>query len=304
MLLSPEQQKVTKTRQAILGTKTDTTNQDPRPPRAAATPTVRLAPTPSGYLHRGNAANFLLNARLAGAAGRIWLRIDDLDRARFREAYLEDIFRVIGYLGITVTDGPTSPQDFHATWSQEHRIKDYFTALDRLRNHDRLFACPCSRKELATGNHKYGCLQGKISPDAENVAWRINTRNLEPVSIPDLVQAENFTVDLHQAMPDFVVRKKDGRPSYQPACVVDDILFGINTVGRGQDLLPSTAAQAVLSEWLGVGDLFERIRFLHHPLIVDGDGEKLSKSAGAESVSVLGPAFDPENLLKTVDSWF
>ena len=262
-----------------------------------------MAPTPSGYLHRGNAANFLLNAKLAGENGRIWLRIDDLDRGRFREAYLEDIFRVIDRLGIVVTDGPASPAEFHARWSQEHRMKDYLAALDQLRTSGLLFACPCSRRELATGEHQHGCLQGKVSPDADKVAWRINTRDLAPVSIPDLVQSQPFTVDLHTAMPDFVVRKKDGRPSYQPACVVDDVLFGITAVGRGQDLLPSTAAQAVLSRLMGYGNLFERIDFLHHPLLEGTDGEKLSKSAGAESVSGLGASFGLRELLKRVESW-
>ncbi len=229
--------------------------------------------------------------------------MDDLDRARFREEYLEDIFRVVNLLGITVTDGPTSPQDFHSTWSQEYRMKDYRAALDQLRASGLLFACPCSRRELATGSHQHGCLQGKVSPDTEKVAWRINTRDLAPVKIPDLVQTKPFSVDLHAAMPDFVVRKKDGRPSYQPACVVDDGLFGVNTIGRGQDLLPSTAAQAVLSELMGYGNLFERILFLHHPLLKGSAGAKLSKSAGAESVSGLGESFDLKRLIDTVDSW-
>ncbi len=240
---------------------------------------------------------------MAGQNGRIWLRIDDLDRARFREEYLEDIFRVVGLLGIKVTDGPTSPQDFHAKWSQEHRMKDYETALNQLRTSGLLFACPCSRKELASGNHQHGCLRGKVSLDAEKVAWRINTRELAPVLIPDLIQAEPFRVDLHAAMPDFAVRRKNGRPSYQPACVVDDVLFGVNTVGRGQDLLPSTAAQSVLSRLMGYGDLFERIGFLHHPLVEGNDGKKLSKSAGADSVSALESGFRIEALDRLVGAW-
>ena len=264
--------------------------------------TVRLAPTPSGYLHRGNAANFLLNARLAGPEGRVWLRIDDLDRGRFRPEYLEDIFRVIERLGITVTDGPSSPRDFSDNWSQEYRMKDYHAALGQLRTSGLLFACPCSRTELANG-HQYGCLQGKVSLDAENVAWRINTRDLYPVRVPDLVRAEPFAVRLHDVMPDFVVRKKDGRPSYQPACVVDDNLFGITTVGRGQDLLPSTAAQALLSRLMGFGELFARIDFLHHPLLTEADGRKLSKSAGAEGVSGLGDGFQPAKLEALVTGW-
>ncbi|MFT5990974.1 MAG: glutamyl/glutaminyl-tRNA synthetase [Neolewinella sp.] len=182
-------------------------------------------------------------------------------------------------------------------------MKDYLAALDKLRDNNRLFACPCSRKELAAGKHQYGCLQRKVPLNAENVAWRINTRDLAPVNIPDLVQSDNFIIDLHETMPDFVVRKKDGRPSYQPACVVDDVLFGINTVGRGQDLLPSTAAQALLSRLMGFGDLFDRIQFLHHPLIAGQGGEKLSKSAGAEGVSELGTSFEHQELVSLVRAW-
>jgi len=264
---------------------------------------ARLGPTPSGYLHRGNAANFALNARLAGPAGRLYLRIDDLDRARFREEYLADVFRVIDWLGINVTDGPGSPTEFHARWSQQHRMDEYRQALDHLRDHPLLFACPCSRKELAAGKHAHGCLTRKISPEAEGVAWRINTRELASVNIPDLLRPKAFTVDLHQQMPDFAVRKKDGNPSYQTACTVDDALFAINHVGRGEDLLASTAAQAVLSDLLDYGDLFGRIRFLHHPLIMAEGGEKLSKSAGATGVSALKKELAAEEIFALAESW-
>lgn len=104
-------------------------------------------------------------------------------------------------------------------------------------------------------------------------------------------------------MPDFVVRKKDGRPSYQPACVVDDAVFKINHVGRGEDLLPSTAAQSVLSEMMGFAPLFERISFLHHPLIVGTDGEKLSKSAGNAEGPILGTSGNPTYLFDLARSW-
>lgn len=262
----------------------------------------RLAPTPSGFLHRGNAANFALNARLAGSAGRLYLRIDDLDRARFREEYLVDIFRIIEWLGITVTDGPGSPADFHARWSQQYRLKDYEEALNRLRSHPLLFACPCSRKEMVQGVHAYGCLSGGVPLEAEGVSWRINTRELASISIPDLVQRKPFTIDLHEKMPDFAVRKKDGKPSYQTACVVDDALFGINRVGRGEDLLASTAAQAVLSDMLGYGNLFDRITFLHHPLVSSPGGGKLSKSAGAKGVSTL-ENLQPEDIFNLAEVW-
>ncbi|MEM9929536.1 MAG: glutamate--tRNA ligase family protein [Bacteroidota bacterium] len=262
-----------------------------------------MAPTPSGFLHRGNAANFALNALLAGSNGEILLRIDDLDRSRFREKYLEDIFSVLNWLGIRWTTGPADATDFHANWSQEHRLPLYQAALDQLRHHPLVFACLCSRKDLAGGKHRYDCLNVKHSFDDPKVAWRLNTRELAPVLIPDLVQSAPFTIDLHTAMPDFVVCKKDGRPSYQPACVVDDVYFNVNRVGRGKDLLPSTAAQAVLSEALGYDSLFERIDFLHHPLLTDAQGSKLSKSAGAIGVSALREKVRMEDVFEQAREW-
>lgn len=264
---------------------------------------ARLAPTPSGYLHRGNAVNFALNALLARETdGRLLLRIDDLDRARFREAYLEDIFRTIAWLGIEVTDGPRNPEEFHASWSQEYRLPEYAAALEKLRSHPLVFACPCSRRELAGGAHMHGCLKGEVTLDRTGVAWRLNVRSMDPISIPDRT-GRSFRVNLHEAMPDFTLRKKDERPSYQLACTVDDLRFGITDVGRGRDLLASTAAQAVLSDLLGYPSLWDRIRFVHHPLVADETGAKLSKSAGAAGISALRERVTPESLFSLAADW-
>ncbi len=228
----------------------------------------RIAPTPSGYLHPGNAANFAANALLADG-GPLLLRIDDLDRRRFRREYLEDVFEVLNWLGIECTDGPRNADDFEANWSQESRMPVYEAALELLRSRApaQIFACPCSRKELANGTHVHGCLEGRTSLDEPGAAWRMDTRN----------------TGLHDAMPWFALRKKDGRPSYQVACTVDDLHFRITECARGEDLRASTAAQAMVSDLLGYPPLLERINFLHHPLIIEG-GAKLSKSQGARSV--------------------
>lgn len=244
----------------------------------------------------------MLNALLA-AEGELLLRIDDLDRGRFRPEYLDDVFRVIDWLGITITEGPKDSEDFEQNWSQRHRMKLYNAALDDLRREERLFACPCTRRELADGDHIHGCLAGRVDLDSPGVAWRINTRELGLISIPDQVRTSNFRVDLHGEIPDFVVRTKAGQPSYQLACTVDDQFFAVNTVGRGQDLLPSTAAQSVLSGMLGYESLFERITFVHHPLIAEVDGEKLSKSAGARGVSAMFSELSPQDVFRMAEDW-
>ncbi|WP_420457974.1 glutamate--tRNA ligase family protein [Neolewinella sp.] len=258
---------------------------------------TRLAPTPSGYLHAGNAANFAANALLAERYGTgLLLRIDDLDRARFRPEYLEDVFAVLDWLGTQPTQGPRDPADFEAHWSQEHRMPLYRDALAHLyrtwltsgaptpADAARLFACPCSRKELADGRHAYDCPTAAIPLDRPGVAWRINTRGLP----------------LHDQMPDFAVRKKDGRPSYQLACTVDDLHYGITHCARGEDLRASTAAQSLLSDLLGYPKLEQRIHFVHHPLLREG-GDKLSKSQGA--VRVWNAGFTPEQLFELARKW-
>lgn len=248
---------------------------------------TRIAPTPSGYLHAGNAANFATNALLAECTGTgLLLRIDDLDRQRFRPEYLQDVFTVLDWLQIRPTKGPTDPKDFAQHWSQEGRLPIYTAALERLRTcaPAQLFACPCSRKELADGVHAYDCPNASIPLDRKDVAWRVNTRGLP----------------LHTRMPDFAVRKKDGRPSYQLACTVDDLHYGITHCARGEDLRASTEAQALLSDLLNYPPLHERIRFVHHPLLKEGD-EKLSKSRGARSVREWG--ISREEVFAIAEGW-
>ena len=247
---------------------------------------VRIAPTPSGFLHAGNALNFFVNALLATPRGRLLLRIDDLDRARFRPEYLEDIFLTLDTLGIRPTEGPRNADDFLANWSQQHRIAHYLRAGSRGKGKREVFACDCNRKELRQGDHPRGCLAGRIDPDAEGVALRVNTRLLDhyDFGFRHVYGRRRADFSLHRSIPDFALVNRDGRPSYQLACTVDDYDYGINLCARGRDLLPSTAAQAVISDLLGYAPLFERIVFFHHPLLKTPDGKKLSKSAGADAV--------------------
>jgi glutamyl-tRNA synthetase len=110
---------------------------------------TRIAPTPSGFLHAGNAVNFLITHELARAArGTLLLRIDDLDAERARPEYLDDIFRSLEWLGIDWDEGPTGPEDFLRNWSQRSRIERYSELLLGLRKGGHLYACECSRKAV------------------------------------------------------------------------------------------------------------------------------------------------------------
>lgn len=231
---------------------------------------LRFAPTPSGFLHIGNALNFTLNwfvARLDG--GKILLRIDDLDADRKRPEYVADIFESLEWLGLDWDEGPRSQEDFEKNWSQHRRLTLYFKALEKLRDTGLLFACRKSRRDLAPfgGDYPPEFREQNLRLDGEDVAWRIET----PSGFP---------------LPDFVVRRRDGIPAYQLASLVDDLHFGVTHVVRGADLEASTQAQLYLAECLGETN-FLKIRFLHHPLITDEQGEKLSKSAGSTSLKAM-----------------
>ena len=236
---------------------------------------TRIAPTPSGYLHLGNVLSFAITAVLAKQSGaQIMLRIDDLDRGRVRPAYVADIFETLTYLGIPWDEGPADDRSYLATFSQVHRVPLYEQALAQLRAQGAVFACDCSRTMLQRG-HPAGVYTGRckhrgLPLDGDGYCWRIDTDN----------------TDLPEHMRYFVVRTKDGMAAYQLASVVDDMHFGVDLVVRGQDLWESTQAQRFLAEVLGYTSVVEA-SFVHHTLLTAGAGEKLSKSAGATSVSYL-----------------
>lgn len=253
---------------------------------------LRFAPTPSGYLHPGNALNFTLNWLVARhCGGNILLRIDDLDAERKRPEYVQDVFESLVWLGLDWDEGPgiydlqyatyvqehtniglrvsAACDDFEKNWSQHRRLPLYFSVLEKLRDTGLLFACRKSRRDLApfAGMYPAEFRDQNLDLDDPDVAWRIQT----PPGFP---------------MPDFIVRRRDGLPAYQVASFADDIHFGMSHVIRGEDLEASTQAQRFLAECLGE-KVFFSIQFLHHPLLTNEMGEKLSKSAGASSLRAM-----------------
>jgi glutamyl/glutaminyl-tRNA synthetase len=243
------------------------------PPAAPASPVVsRLAPTPSGYLHLGNAVNFVLTWLLTRQAGGVLhLRIDDLDRARLRPAYLDNIFRVIDWLGIDYDHGPSGPDDFLRHHSQLLHLPEYNAVLRRLAQRPGLVRA--STRSRTSG------MEAAVSLETPGVAWRAHVPAGTEISFADGWQGET-SVPLGALMPDFVIRKKDGMAAYQVASVVDDLRLGTTLIVRGLDLQPSTAAQLWLAGHLSETAPFNaaRVRFFHHALLTDAAGHKLSKS--------------------------
>lgn len=293
---------------------------------AAPGPRTRLAPTPSGRLHAGNAWSFLITwlcARSRG--GSVHLRIDDLDTARLRPEYLDDIFASLEWLGLDWDTGPRDAADFRANHSQALRLGDYRAALERLAASDAgadgplVYPCGCSREQAKRDSAAAG-MPGQYAGTCRNarIPW-------ERAAFPGEAArpGEGRGGDLHlrarvpgdarvafrsadgservalpgRGMGDFVVWQKNGLPAYQLASVVDDEKLGIDLVVRGMDLLPSTGAQLWMAEHLGAEE-FRNAAFRHHPLFLGPDGGKLSKSAGAESLQALRARGDSVDLIR------
>ena len=239
---------------------------------------TRIAPTPSGLLHAGNAVNFLLTQHLARTTGReLLLRVDDLDRERVRPAYVQDIFEQLERLGIHWDLGPRSTEDLEEVWSQRHRLPLYHELLEALRATGQLFACTCTRTTLAHCR----CAERGIDLDAPEMTWRL--RLSSPCIVTFRTPHGQASKDLAELMPPPVLRSREGRPAYQVASLADDLHFGIDLIVRGEDLFASTACQVHMAQLLGHSAFTEAL-FIHHRLLLDAHGAKLSKSAGAAAL--------------------
>ena len=228
----------------------------------------RFAPTPSGALHLGSLVTALgswLDARAAG--GRWALRIDDLDRPRVRPGATDEILRQLESHGLC-WDGRVRRQSEH--------IEEYEAALARLRDMGSVYACRCTRAELAR--------QGaQADADAEGETAYPGT--CREVRWPDDDAALRVRVDDATHAPvggDFVVRRRDGQIGYQLACAVDEHAMGITDVVRGADLVQSGLRQSWLLRTLGL----PLPRYRHLPLVLSPGGQKLSKRTESEPLQI------------------
>ena len=224
---------------------------------------TRYAPTPSGYLHIGNAAHLMIVAAIAQREGaQIHLRIDDADHDRFRREYLEDIFQVLQWRDLPWDSGPRSC-DESAHWAQETRMPHYRRALESLVATGHAYACVCSRAQwhAYTGDGCPGeCRSARLSHAPGRTTWRLHlSGHVDPV-----------------------IWRRDDIPAYHLASVVDDDLLSIDLVIRGQDLRQSTEIQREISLLLP-DSKFHSGQVLHHRLALDDAGAKLSKSAGSQA---------------------
>ncbi|MHC1752467.1 tRNA glutamyl-Q(34) synthetase GluQRS [Humidesulfovibrio sp.] len=275
--------------------------RDAHPPRG------RLAPSPTGRLHLGNAWAFLLAWLAARASGgKVVLRMEDIDPERSRPEYADEIMRDLRWLGLDWDEGPDAPGPC-GPYEQSRRLERYAAALDALTAAGRVYPCFCTRKELrelASAPHAAPPpLAGDGSP-----AYPGTCRNLTPLQRDEQLRqgrkpALRLRCDeislafddrvagpqlhtLAQCGGDFALRRSDGVVAYQLAVVLDDIAMGISQVVRGDDILTSTPRQLFLYQLLNAAPP----QYAHLPLVLDAQGERLAKRHQALTLAELRAA--------------
>lgn len=241
----------------------------------------RLAPSPTGYLHRGHAHTFhLAQQRADEAGGTLILRNDDLDRSRVRPEFVSAMLEDLRWLGLTWSEGP-DVGGAHAPYTQSERLPIYRAAMERLKATGCLFPCSCSRKDvLAAVGAPHPAEDEPVYPGTcrhrrdhhANVNWRFRVPDGEILTFTDGCFDEQRAA-AGMDFGDFLVWRKDDLPSYQLACVVDDALMRITEVVRGADLITSTFRQLLLYRAFG----WSPPAFYHCPLVLDERGQRLAK---------------------------
>jgi len=251
----------------------------------------RLAPTPSGYLHPGNARSFLLAWLWARAeGGRVILRTEDIDLPRCTPEFRDTAMRDLEWLGL----------DWDFASIQSENFDTYRTFLDDLIENGHAYPCTCTRKDIeeaSSAPHEHTDAEGPVYPGTCRGRWRDaaharEATGREPawryrwdamhVKFNDELYGE-VTVDPAK-LGDFVLWRRDGLPAYQLAVTVDDSLQGVTQVLRGRDLLASTARQLALYWTL---DAKPPEHWAHVPFVQDETGRRMAKRDSDLSLKAL-----------------
>ena len=254
--------------------------------------TGRFAPSPTGPLHLGSLVAALGSWLFARAAGGRWLvRMEDLDAPRVVPGAADEILRALERYGLT-WDGEVV--------FQSARLAHYDRALEDLLGRKEIYACACSRADIAraasaparddegdapAGGAVYpGTCREGLPPGKKTRAFRFR---VPPglFTFKDLLYG-SLSQDVEKAVGDFVVKRADGPFAYQLAVVVDDAAQGVTEVVRGADLLDSTARQIALQRALALPTL----SYAHLPIVIGPDGKKLGKRDGALPLETLDEA--------------
>jgi glutamyl-tRNA synthetase len=248
----------------------------------------RFAPSPTGLLHLGHARTFwVAQQRALAAGGTLYLRDEDLDRQRCKPEFAAAMREDLRWLGIV----------WDAEVRQSERVGVYRAALERLLVMGLAYPCGCSRRDLAQSvaaphedTDDEPVYSGRCRPAVgaracgfvEGANYRFRVPDGEAVAFDDLgAGPQSFVAG--EDFGDFLVWRKDGLPSYQLACAVDDATMGVTEVVRGRDLLKSTARQMLLQRALG----YATPGYFHCELVRDAAGVRLAKRHDALALRTL-----------------
>lgn len=270
---------------------------------------VRFAPSPTGHLHIGSARTALFNWLLARHEGGMFmLRIEDTDRERSKDAFLETVLADLRWLGLDWDEGPDKGGGV-GPYFQSQRLDIYKKYADQLLTEGKAYHCYCTPDELArkrdaalaekkTPGYDGACREltaaRKSALEAEGrtpvIRFRVPERGM--VTVDDAIRGVvEFSPEL---LEDFVIVKSDGFPPYNFACVVDDHLMGITHVMRGEEHLSNTPRQVLLYRAFGWAPPV----FGHLSIILDEHKKKLSKRTGSTYLGEFRDAgFLPEAIL-------
>jgi glutamyl-tRNA synthetase len=257
---------------------------------------TRFAPSPTGYLHIGGVRTALFNwlyARHCG--GTFVLRIEDTDKERSTNESVQAILEGMAWMGLDYDEGPIYQSD---------RLEHYKEVIDQLLDAGQAYRCYCTREELdkvreeqrAQGikpryNRHCRDQHNPERPDMESVI-RFKNPLEGSVQFDDPIRGQ--IVISNEELDDLVITRANGTPTYNFAVVVDDIDMGITHVIRGDDHVNNTPRQINIFKVLGAALPI----FVHVPMIVGGDGQRLSKRHGAVSVlQYRDEGFLPEAML-------
>jgi len=241
---------------------------------------TRFAPSPTGYLHIGGARTALFNWLFARKnKGKFILRIEDTDRQRSKQEYVEDIIEALSWLGLHWDEGPVF---------QSQRFDYYNSIIERLLQEGKAYYCHCDPEELekkrkeamARGEKpKYDrkCRDLGLGP-APGAVVRIKAPLTGTTQFKDIIKG---TISVpNEELDDIIIRRSDGTPTFHLAVVADDIDMGVNYIIRGDDHLNNTPKQIIIYQALNA----PLPKYAHIPLILGPDRSRLSKRHGAMPV--------------------
>jgi glutamyl-tRNA synthetase len=282
-----------------------------------APPTGRLAPSPTGALHLGNARTFLctwLSIRSQG--GRLLLRMEDLDHPKVKPGTARQALDDLHWLGLEWDEGPEIGGP-HGPYVQSERIPHYEAALTSLRQQGLVYPCTCSRQDVeaaqsaphasdygprypGTCRHRYASYSEACAalPPGRLPAWRFAAGTAEADFHDGFHGAQVATPDACDG--DFVLARHAKGAGYMLAVVVDDASMGVTEVMRGDDLLPATHRQILIQRALGL----PQPRYIHLPLVTHSDGRRLAKRHGDTRLATLrADGISPERVLGVLAMW-